>query len=152
MKKVLLIMMLGIILMSNLVFATVDEGDTITQQQLDSIDTTTFNLQCQLEDVGDNHLMFENGRWVWKREVSCLSKKPLESGDYEIIRKSHYPYFLASRYVACRSIHTKAECNSMFSNRLIDIYREEKENIREYLRSKQTKDTDMSDFIDNFNV
>ncbi len=147
-----------ILLTATLVLAQVGEGDTITQQQLDSIDASTYNLQCQLEDVGQNHLAYVAGHWYYYRNVSCLSIIPISinetTNEYLIIRKNHYPLFRVFEYFDCRQENPANYCNTFFTDVLIEQHQHSVSSIRDKIRFFQTREGDAgeTDFGDGFEI
>jgi len=153
-KKLIIfgVIILGVI---SLVLAQgIGEGDIITQQQLDSINATTINLQCQLEDIGQSHVIQHQGQWFYYRNVSCLSIKPLDidnpSDGYIITRPHHFPNFLVSDYFACREDNNVQFCNQFYTQVLIDHHQSKKLAIRNRIEQFQTvegneEDTDFGD-------
>ncbi len=136
----------------------IGEGDIITQAQLDSINASTINLQCQLEDIGQSHIIQSRGNWYFYRNVSCLSIQPIpldeHTNDYLIIRPNHYPNFLVSDYFACRQNNNAQYCNQFYTNELIEQHQENKQAIRNKIRRFQTVegDSEDTDYEDGFGL
>lgn len=136
----------------------IGEGDIITQEQLDSIDADTFNLQCQLEDIGQSHKIEVGGHWYYYRNVSCLSIEPLDidnpTDGYLITRPNHFPHFLISDYFNCRRNNNAQYCNGFYTEVLVRQHRDNKEVIRNTIRQYQTieGDEEDTDFEDDFEL
>ena len=136
----------------------VGEGDVITQEQLDSINASTFNLQCQFEDIGQGHTIFYTGDWYYYRIVSCLSLEPVDIDNlaegYLIIRPEHLPNFLISDYFACRENNNAQYCNDFYTNVLIEYHQSNVEAIRNKIRNWQTVEgnDENNDYEDDFEL
>ena len=152
------IIIFGIVIMGLIALVlAIGEGDVITQAQLDSIDADTINLQCQLEDIGESHLIFQ-GHWFYYRNVSCLSLDPLDGDNttdgYIITRPNHFPNFLISDYFACRQENNAQYCNEFYTDVLIDHHQSKKLAIRNRIRQYQTVEgnDENTDFDDDFGL
>ncbi len=136
----------------------IGEGDIITQEQLDSINATTFNIQCQLEDIGQNHIIIIQGVGIYFRNVSCLNIEPIfideNTNDYLIIRPNHFPNFFISDYNLCRDYFNASYCNDFFTNYLIDSHKADVEAIRNNIRNWQTPEgnSEDTDYEDGFGL
>lgn len=136
----------------------IGEGDTITQAQLDSVDADTFDLKCQLEDIGQSHITKHAGHWYYYRNVSCLSIQPIkideDTREYLIIRPNHHPNFLISDYFTCRRNENAQYCNNFYTENLREDHRFKKSEIRNRIRRFQTIDGDNenTDYEDGFGV
>ena len=148
-KKIIIFGVLVFGLIALVLAQGIGEGDIITQAQLDSINADTINLQCQLEDIGQSHVIQSGGHWYYFRNVSCLSIEPIfideNTDEYLIIRPSHYPNFLVSDYFACRQENSPQFCNDFYTNVLIEQHQSNKEEIRNKIRKFQTIDGDSED-------
>jgi len=136
----------------------IGEGDIITQEQLDSIDALTIDLQCQFEDIGEDHFIQDQGHWFYFRNISCLSIKPIpideHTNEYLIIRPSYYPNFLVSDYFYCTEENDRDYCDAFYTNVLIEQHESNVKAIREKIIKFQSigGDYDYSDFEDGFGL
>lgn len=136
----------------------IGEGDIITQAQLDSVNASNINLQCQFEDIGQSHVIQHRGKWFYFRNVSCLSIEPIfideNTNEYLIIRPNYYPNFLVSDYFACRQEDNAQYCNQFYTNVLIEEHESNVEEIREKIKKFQTLEgnSEDTDFEDGFGL
>ncbi len=150
------VMILGILAI--VIAQGIGEGDIITQAQLDSVNASTINLQCQLEDVGESHIKFIIDKWVYIRNVSCLSIDPIPlnetTNEYLIIRPNHEPYFYVYEYFDCRQENNASFCNQFYTNILIEQHQSDKESIRNRIRRYQTIEGNSGDtnYEDGFGI
>lgn len=119
MKKIILIF--SLIMLSSLVVAF-DEGQTITQQQLDNINLSTYSVpqlitffQCRMENSGG--LYYGNNQLIFYKSFSCLSLKG-SGEDYLIYRETFDPYIIVSEFLACVVLDGRASCLSEYIENL----------------------------------
>lgn len=79
MKKIFLI--IALIFLATNAFAQVEQDTIISQQQLDSVNFDTFNLQYQVRQV---YLEFDRGVWFLKANVVFLNVYRVFSNQYEV--------------------------------------------------------------------
>lgn len=157
-KKIITASIILLGLVAIVIAQGIGEGVIINQQQLDSVNASDINLQCQLEDIGQNHLIYNEGSWYYYRNVSCLSINPIDinnpSNEYVIIRPHHFPYFLVSDYFVCRQDNTPQYCNDFYTNILIENHQFRVEAIRNRIRQFQSIEgnTGNTDFGDGFEL
>ena len=155
MKKTILLMALGIVLLASPVFAQISEGQVITQNQLDNANITSFNLQCQ-------YLNREFGARQVTFNFDCLSIEPITEGvDYLVIRQP-IPVSYSLKQAFKEILSCVAEGNGLGACYTIlkqDIvkpfvlfhFRKDKLEIREHIKSFQTDPTlDDGDFDIDF--
>lgn len=149
MKKTILLIF-GLILLVSIAYA-VEEGDYITQQQLDSIDPLTFDLKCRIDvdGINDNNYM-TGGRKFVVRTVSCLSTNSTEE-PYLIVREPEYVWQSHKVFKMCKmwlrmdnselnAIERHQFCTNELWFNLIGKFRTYERNIRFNLLQLQTEE------------
>lgn len=118
----------------------------VTQQQLDSINATTYNLQCQRELINGQNYITTNG--FFTIGFSCLTiRRGNVTGEYEVNRKTFNPRFSTKEYFDCRDEFGRDVCIPRFVNVLQTKINQFKDRQRELIRAYQTaQDTIDADF------
>lgn len=103
---------------------------TINQNQLDSINAQTYDLQCQRELIRGQTYSIENGAFIIA--FSCLEIERLTDTTYNVFRSTFNPRFTIADYRECKRLNTQLVC----VNRFIDFLQSQ---INLYKRSFRNK-------------
>ena len=118
--------------------SAIDEGQILTQAQIDNIDFDTVNLQCRFDGLQTRLLdgMFEF-------DFSCLSLER-NGTRYKVIRQNVTEYFTIREYLDCRKTGTRIECIVSVRDTVLYFFRSDKLSLRTWLKEFQTKSPDIS--------
>lgn len=120
----------------------IPEGN-YTQQQLDSINASTINLDCNYN--GWNLVYYYNTPHKIGYNFDCLDIKPRMNGtiemegEYTVFRSDIDIYFKVRRLVKCMWTYTFSQCRDyMMAPYILGKFQEFKDNIRNTIRLYQT--------------
>ena len=143
MKKIILYLIVCLVVIG--IVHAVSEGDIITQDQLDSINSDTVNLNCTY-----NSYEWSRGMKQVLFSFSCYDIEPITGKEtYKIIRNyfNPIPYFTFD-YVKCRLASSKAVCIKETRLKVLVDFQNRKLQLREHIKSYQTViDITSDDFI-----
>lgn len=135
------ILLVGFLMMG--LVGAISLGQIVTQTQLDNLDLSTVDLECQR----DGTTLELDGEWKIKAYYHCF--RLIENGDdYEVIEDYTYAEYSAVSFIQCVSENNKSYC---LQNELIPDMRNQvrghKEDIREEAIEWQTHNTGLD--LDN---
>lgn len=127
--------------------SAIDEGDTLTQTQLDNYDIEgmTYSqmitvLKCRWEDNQTIQFIELPRGWFFYRHASCLNIKPIgASGElYRVYRHDKYMGYSVEEFVECVEEDGAEECIGFYQGRFIEEARMFLDWIKETTMSFQT--------------
>lgn len=161
MKKIIYV---GMALLLALFVLGINEGDGLTQQQVDNINADTIGLHCQPEE-GHLGIVYKDGN-IYKgnyyRNASCRSIRK-NNTNYVVTRISDTPKFLIKNYKRCVNNYYGylylnpsqliKYCNSEYNAKLRRQFNQWKKSIRQDIKDFQTpEEASINDFEDVFVV
>lgn len=121
------------------VVSAIDEGQILTQAQIDNMNFDTANLQCRFDGLQTRLL---DGRFEF--DFSCLSLE-ISGARYKVIRQNIAEYFTIREYLDCRKTGTRIECILSVRDAVLYFFRSDRLSLRTWLKEFQTKSPDISE-------